>query len=75
MPFVKHQDLTSPENSQILWRYLDLPKFFFLIQRKALFFPWIHKLKDDPWKGRQNLKSLNCDNSLTFLDCDGILVS
>lgn len=61
MPFVKHQILSLPDDSQILWRYLDLPKFMSLIQRKALFFPWINKLKDDPWEGRPS--KLNFDEN------------
>lgn len=70
MPFVKHPLLALPENSQILWRYLDFPKFVSLVQQKAMFFPWINKLKDDPWEGRSS--KLNFDEnriiSVRFVD-------
>jgi len=61
MPFVKHQVLPLPEDSQILWRYMDFPKFVSLIQRKALFFSGLNTLKDDPWEGRPS--KLNFDEN------------
>ena len=53
MPFVKHPRFwPAPKNNSLLWRYLSLPKFLFLLQRKELFFANLELMaQEDPFEG------------------------
>ncbi|HEY6886015.1 MAG TPA: hypothetical protein VI278_18440 [Nitrososphaeraceae archaeon] len=50
--YENHPSFELPENSQVktIWRYMDLPKFISLIDRKSLFFTKASKFPD-PYEG------------------------
>ncbi len=52
MPYKTLEMFQEPSPTQVLWRYLNFPKFIDLIQEKSLFFPSLEQLvHDDPWEG------------------------
>ena len=61
MPYLSHQQLISISPSQILFRYMDFPKYAWMMQNKALYFPSLEQLaSSDPWEG--------CHSKLNFED-------
>ena len=48
--FLSHPDFDAPDDSDILWRYLDLPRYLDLLIREKLFFPCANVL-EDPFEG------------------------
>lgn len=48
--FAKHPDLKVPPDNATLWRYFDLPKFLFMLEKRSLFFARLRTLKD-PFEG------------------------
>lgn len=50
MPYAPHEDVTTPPDSIIIWRYMDFAKFVSILEDEALFFPQIAKL-NDPFEG------------------------
>ena len=52
MPFKTHPNLEEPIDEQIVWRYMDFPKLYNLVTKRALFFPSINLVRNtDPWEG------------------------
>jgi hypothetical protein len=50
--YTEHPDCKSPSEDAVIWRYMDLPRFLSLLQRQALFFTTIKRLKLlDPYEG------------------------
>ena len=45
-----HNLFVSPQDSALLWRYMDLSKFIDILHRKSLFFARSDRLSD-PWEG------------------------
>lgn len=57
MPLNPLQHIAPPGHNEIVWRYLTPQKFTDLLQRSALFFPKVARLrKDDPLEGSVPLK-------------------
>lgn len=54
--FQEHKDFEQVENSSVLWRYQDLPRYLDLLLKKQLFFCRIDRY-EDPFEGRYNKKS------------------
>ncbi|MFA5012135.1 MAG: DUF2971 domain-containing protein [Ignavibacteria bacterium] len=62
MPYKEHILFTDPEETTILWRYMDFTKFVSLLDSKSLFFPSAKKLqKIDPWEGSELKNELDYD--------------
>jgi hypothetical protein len=51
MPFTPHPVFPSPPGDQRLWRFMDFPRFFYLMSRRRLFFSSLATLTNDPWEG------------------------
>jgi hypothetical protein len=50
MPFTSHPVFNRPPNGQKLWRFMDFPRFFYLMSRRQLYLPSLATL-NDPWEG------------------------
>ncbi|MFA7359491.1 MAG: DUF2971 domain-containing protein [Candidatus Kapaibacterium sp.] len=60
MSFYEHSLFTDPEETDILWRYMDFTKFVSILSTKSLFFPSARILqKIDPWEGTYLKKELD----------------
>ncbi len=46
MPFELHDDLTTPPDDTVLWRYMEFAKFIRMIEAKELWFPSADQLND-----------------------------
>jgi hypothetical protein len=44
--FTEHPTFDTPGHTETLWRYLDLPKFMALLERRALFFAGVSTFPD-----------------------------
>jgi hypothetical protein len=44
--YYKHPDLVLPEDSYVIWRYMDLWKFHSMLQSNSIFFSRVDKQKD-----------------------------
>ncbi len=55
-----HSDLLPPGNpGALLWRYMNLPKFIWLLEKRALYFARIDQLTEaDPFEGYYTKKNL-----------------
>lgn len=51
--FKQHSEFQQPENSAILWRYVDLARYLDLLLKKQLFFSRADKF-EDPFEGKYN---------------------
>ena len=68
MPFAQHREFDTPEEKTIIWRYMDLGKLIWLIDKSALYFSSIDKLSSiDPFEGLYTRKNINFLN-LKFED-------
>lgn len=56
--YSEHGDLDRPEDTAILWRYMDFTKFVSLLDRRALFFVRADKL-GDPFEGAYTKLNMN----------------
>lgn len=54
--FEQHEEFEQIEDSSVLWRYQDLPRYLDLLLKKQLFFCRIDKY-EDPFEGRYNKKT------------------
>jgi hypothetical protein len=50
VPVVRHPVFEPPEDEAAIWRYMDLPRFVSLLDRRALYFPSADRL-GDPFEG------------------------
>ena len=48
--YAEHDLFISPSDEAVLWRYMDLPKFLSMLEKRALFFARADKL-GDPFEG------------------------
>jgi hypothetical protein len=72
MPLLKHRDLEEPSEHQILWRYMDFPKFISLIQTNKLYFAAMSQLDSyDPWEGYPSRLNLNPHRSVEVTETYG----
>lgn len=61
MPYLSHKQLIPISLSQVVFRYMDFPKYVWMIQNKMLYFPSLEQLaSSDPWEG--------CHSKLNFQD-------
>jgi len=61
MPYLSHKQLIPISTSQLVFRYMDFPKYVWMIQNKMLYFPSLEQLaSSDPWEG--------CHSKLNFED-------
>lgn len=51
MPITSHPCFTTPAIGQRLWRFMDFPRFFYLMTKCQIFFPSLALLGNDPWEG------------------------
>lgn len=52
MPYVKCDRLIVPKDEQVVWRYMNLPKFISILEDKKLYFPSLKKLSNsDKFEG------------------------
>ncbi len=52
MPFQPHDDAETPAGNDLVWRYMDLPKFMSLLVDRALYMPSVLSIaKADPYEG------------------------
>lgn len=50
MPYDAHDEVNTPPDETVLWRYMDFTKFVSLLDRRALYFARADTL-GDPWEG------------------------
>jgi hypothetical protein len=50
MPYAPHDNLKTPDDHAVLWRYMDFTKFMALVERKKLWFSRADKF-EDPLEG------------------------
>jgi hypothetical protein len=73
MPYSQHPDLLVPSDDTIIWRYQDLPKLLFLLEKKKLHFALKHQLVDK-WEAilskdmRDRLEALLPDSIKAIFD-------
>ena len=54
--FQPHEEFEQPDNTAILWRYQDLPRYIDLLLKHQLFFSRADKF-EDPFEGKYTLQS------------------
>ena len=64
MAFTEHPSFRTPPSEQPLWRYIDFPRFYFLMTRKRLYLPSLASLTNDPWEGLPPPHMLNPKRSV-----------
>lgn len=61
MPYLSHKQLIPISPLQVVFRYMDFPKYVWMIQNGMLYFPSLEQLSSsDPWEG--------CHSKLNFQD-------
>ena len=50
MPFANHENLITPPDETVIWRYMDLPKLLSLLEQRALYFALVKEFPD-AWEG------------------------
>jgi len=50
VPYTHHKFADTPADHEVIWRYMDLPKFLCLIETRKLHFAFIYDLPDK-WEG------------------------
>ena len=67
MPYRKLPEFKSPDSSQVkLWRFMDLPKFLSILDKKALYFSRLDQLSEfDPFEGYLPLQNIELEK-ITF---------
>lgn len=48
--FQPHSELATPDDSTVIWRYMDFPKFMYLLSYSSLYFARANTF-DDRWEG------------------------
>lgn len=51
MAFTHHPVFPEPNKNQVIWRFMDFVKFYYLLTKKTLFLPSLATLTNDPWEG------------------------
>jgi len=68
LPYTQHREFDTPEEQTRIWRFMDLGKLIWLIDKSALYFSRLDKLSSiDPFEGLYTRKNFNFQN-LKFED-------
>jgi len=51
MAFSTHPCFDTPDDSTVVWRYINFSKLISLLSKRALFFSRLRYLENDPWEG------------------------
>jgi hypothetical protein len=46
MPYLAHPQIETPPDETVIWRYMDLPKFLFMLEHGTLYFALLSEFED-----------------------------
>lgn len=64
MAFSEHPVFVKPSEDVPLWRFMDFPKYYYLMTKKLLYFSNLERLTNDPWEGLPSRKIFDPDREI-----------